>query len=105
MNLGCYSITRAEMRGIVEGLKIAWSWGILWIRVQSNYVAAISILPTTLCLIINMRFLFCSVSISANNNGKSLSPISTAKRIVLRITWPISVILLISVYIFLICVI
>ncbi|CAN0885343.1 hypothetical protein LINGRAHAP2_LOCUS15093 [Linum grandiflorum] len=52
-----------------------------------------------------MRFLFCSVSISANNNGKSLSPISTAKRIVLRITWPISVILLISVYIFLICVI
>ncbi|CAN0857784.1 Putative ribonuclease H protein At1g65750 [Linum grandiflorum] len=44
MNLGCCSITRAEMRGIVEGLKIAWSLGIRRIRVQSDSAAAIAIL-------------------------------------------------------------
>ncbi|CAN0864164.1 Putative ribonuclease H protein At1g65750 [Linum grandiflorum] len=44
MNLGCCSITRAEMRGIVEGLKLAWSLGIRRIRVQSDSAAAITIL-------------------------------------------------------------
>ncbi|CAN0898341.1 Putative ribonuclease H protein At1g65750, partial [Linum grandiflorum] len=44
MNLGCCSITRAEMRGIVKGLKIAWSLGIRRIRVQSNSAVAIAIL-------------------------------------------------------------
>ncbi|CAN0916926.1 Putative ribonuclease H protein At1g65750 [Linum grandiflorum] len=44
MNLGCCSITRAEMRGIVEGLKITWSLGIRRIRVQSDSAAAIAIL-------------------------------------------------------------
>ncbi|CAN0891966.1 Putative ribonuclease H protein At1g65750 [Linum grandiflorum] len=44
MNLGCCSITRAEMRGIVEGLKLDWSLGIRRIRVQSDSAAAIAIL-------------------------------------------------------------
>ncbi|CAN0874988.1 Putative ribonuclease H protein At1g65750 [Linum grandiflorum] len=44
MNLSCCSITRAEMRGIVEGLKLAWSLGIRKIRVQSDSTAAIAIL-------------------------------------------------------------
>ncbi|CAN0906439.1 Putative ribonuclease H protein At1g65750 [Linum grandiflorum] len=44
MNLGCCSIARAEMRGIVEGLKLAWSLGIRRIRVQSDSAAAIAIL-------------------------------------------------------------
>ncbi|CAN0846217.1 Putative ribonuclease H protein At1g65750 [Linum grandiflorum] len=33
VNLGCCSITPAEMRGIVEGLKLAWSLGIRKIKV------------------------------------------------------------------------
>ncbi|CAN0847212.1 hypothetical protein LINGRAHAP2_LOCUS4854 [Linum grandiflorum] len=47
MNLGCCSITRAEMRGIVEGLKLAWSLGIQRIRVQSNYAAIIAIVSNS----------------------------------------------------------
>ncbi|CAN0870349.1 Putative ribonuclease H protein At1g65750, partial [Linum grandiflorum] len=47
MNLGCYSITRAEMRGIVEGLKLAWSLGIRRIRVQTDSAAAIAILSNS----------------------------------------------------------
>ncbi|CAN0905151.1 hypothetical protein LINGRAHAP2_LOCUS23499, partial [Linum grandiflorum] len=39
MNLGCCFITRAEMRGIVESLKLAWSLGIRRIRVQSDFVS------------------------------------------------------------------
>ncbi|CAN0923712.1 hypothetical protein LINGRAHAP2_LOCUS33715 [Linum grandiflorum] len=44
MNLGCCCITRAEMWGIVEGFKLAWSLGIWKLRVQSDYAAAIAIL-------------------------------------------------------------
>ncbi|CAN0892520.1 hypothetical protein LINGRAHAP2_LOCUS17584 [Linum grandiflorum] len=44
MNLGCCSITRVEMRGIVEGFKLAWSLGIRKLRVQSGYATAIAIL-------------------------------------------------------------
>ncbi|CAN0907278.1 hypothetical protein LINGRAHAP2_LOCUS24716 [Linum grandiflorum] len=44
MNLGCRSITRAEMRCIVEGLKIAWSLGIRKIGVQSDSATTIAIL-------------------------------------------------------------
>ncbi|CAN0906734.1 Putative ribonuclease H protein At1g65750 [Linum grandiflorum] len=44
MNMSCCSITRAEMRGIVEGLKLAWSLGIRKVRVQSDSATAIAIL-------------------------------------------------------------
>ncbi|CAN0884735.1 Putative ribonuclease H protein At1g65750 [Linum grandiflorum] len=44
MNLDCCSVTHAEMRGIVEGLKLAWSLGIRKIRVQSDFAADIAIL-------------------------------------------------------------
>ncbi|CAN0914371.1 hypothetical protein LINGRAHAP2_LOCUS28528 [Linum grandiflorum] len=44
MNLCCFSITRAEMRGIVEDLKSVWSLGIRRNRVQSYLEAAIAIL-------------------------------------------------------------
>ncbi|CAN0857042.1 Putative ribonuclease H protein At1g65750, partial [Linum grandiflorum] len=47
MNLSCCSNTRAEMRGIVEGLKLVWSLGIQRIRVQSNSFVAIAILPNS----------------------------------------------------------
>ncbi|CAN0904913.1 Putative ribonuclease H protein At1g65750, partial [Linum grandiflorum] len=43
-NLGSCSITRAEMRAIVEGLQLAWSLGIKQIRVHSDSRAAIAIL-------------------------------------------------------------
>ncbi|CAN0927648.1 hypothetical protein LINGRAHAP2_LOCUS36017 [Linum grandiflorum] len=42
-----------------------------------------------------MRFLSCSIRSSANDNGRLLSPIFTAKQIVLRTIWPILGILLI----------
>ncbi|CAN0864646.1 Putative ribonuclease H protein At1g65750 [Linum grandiflorum] len=45
MNMGSCSITHAEMRGIVEGLNLAWSLGIRRIRVQSDSASAIAILP------------------------------------------------------------
>ncbi|CAN0875097.1 hypothetical protein LINGRAHAP2_LOCUS10631 [Linum grandiflorum] len=37
------SITRAEMRAIVDGMQLAWSLGIRRIRVQSDSMAAIAI--------------------------------------------------------------
>ncbi|CAN0873697.1 hypothetical protein LINGRAHAP2_LOCUS10448, partial [Linum grandiflorum] len=40
VNLGSYSITCAEMRAIVEGLKLVWSLGIKMIRFQSDCKAA-----------------------------------------------------------------
>ncbi|CAN0876423.1 Putative ribonuclease H protein At1g65750 [Linum grandiflorum] len=43
-NLGSCSITRAELRAIVDGLQIAWSLGIRRIKVQSDSTAAIAIL-------------------------------------------------------------
>ncbi|CAN0915127.1 Putative ribonuclease H protein At1g65750, partial [Linum grandiflorum] len=43
-NLGSCSITRAGMRVIVDGLKLAWSLGICRIQVQSDLRAAIAIL-------------------------------------------------------------
>ncbi|CAN0917037.1 Putative ribonuclease H protein At1g65750 [Linum grandiflorum] len=43
-NLGSCSITRAEMRAIVDGLQLAWTLGIRRIRVQSDSIAAIAIL-------------------------------------------------------------
>ncbi|CAN1801232.1 Putative ribonuclease H protein At1g65750, partial [Linum perenne] len=43
-NVGDCSITRAELRGIVEGLKLAWDLGIRKIAVQTDSRAAISIL-------------------------------------------------------------
>ncbi|CAN0914547.1 hypothetical protein LINGRAHAP2_LOCUS28640 [Linum grandiflorum] len=43
--------------------------------------------------------------ISTNNNEKLFFPISTAKQTVLQIIWPVLTIMLISIYIFLICLI
>ncbi|CAN0914561.1 hypothetical protein LINGRAHAP2_LOCUS28648 [Linum grandiflorum] len=42
-NLRSCSITRAEMRAIDDGLKLAWSLGIRRIRVQSDSRAVIAI--------------------------------------------------------------
>ncbi|CAN1156272.1 hypothetical protein LINPERHAP1_LOCUS8824 [Linum perenne] len=44
MNLGACSITRAEMRGAIEGLKIAWEAGFRKIILQMDSMAAISLL-------------------------------------------------------------
>ncbi|CAN0824714.1 hypothetical protein LINGRAPRIM_LOCUS1787 [Linum grandiflorum] len=97
MNLGCCSITRAEMRGIVEGLKLAWSLGIRRIRVQSDSATAIAILLNGSSLDHQHAILVVNV------NGRLLFTIFTAKQIVLRITWPILVIPLCLVFILLIC--
>ncbi|CAN0919581.1 Putative ribonuclease H protein At1g65750 [Linum grandiflorum] len=43
-NLGSCSITRAEMRVIVDGLQLAWTLGIRRIQVHSDSMAAITIL-------------------------------------------------------------
>ncbi|CAN0919445.1 Putative ribonuclease H protein At1g65750, partial [Linum grandiflorum] len=43
-NLGSCSITRAEIRAIVDGLQLAWTLGIRRIRVQSDSMTAIAIL-------------------------------------------------------------
>ncbi|CAN1123627.1 Putative ribonuclease H protein At1g65750, partial [Linum perenne] len=43
-NIGDCSITRAELRAIVEGLKLAWSLGLRRVVVQTDSRAAVSIL-------------------------------------------------------------
>ncbi|CAN0830194.1 hypothetical protein LINGRAPRIM_LOCUS3165 [Linum grandiflorum] len=42
--MGSCAITRAEMRAIVDGLQLAWTLGIREIQVQSNLMAAVTIL-------------------------------------------------------------
>ncbi|CAN0889461.1 hypothetical protein LINGRAHAP2_LOCUS16095 [Linum grandiflorum] len=55
--------------------------------------------------ITSTQSLLCSIRNSANVNGRLLSTIFTAKRIVLRIIWPILVIPLCLVFILLVCLI
>ncbi|CAN1173824.1 Putative ribonuclease H protein At1g65750, partial [Linum perenne] len=43
-NVGNCSITRAELRAIVEGLKLAWSMGIRKVAIQTDSAAAITLL-------------------------------------------------------------
>ncbi|CAN1336882.1 Putative ribonuclease H protein At1g65750, partial [Linum perenne] len=43
-NVGNCSITRAELRAIVEGLKLAWSLGIKKVAIQSYLAAAVAML-------------------------------------------------------------
>ncbi|CAN0838313.1 hypothetical protein LINGRAHAP2_LOCUS2086, partial [Linum grandiflorum] len=42
-NIGSCSITRAEMRAIIDGLLLIWTLGIRRIRFQSDSIAAIAI--------------------------------------------------------------
>ncbi|CAN1188296.1 Putative ribonuclease H protein At1g65750 [Linum perenne] len=44
MNLGICSITRAELRGALEGIKRAWEAGYQRVEIQSDSKAAIDIL-------------------------------------------------------------
>ncbi|CAN1123634.1 Putative ribonuclease H protein At1g65750 [Linum perenne] len=44
INLGSCSIMRAELRGIIEGMKIAWGKGVRRLCVQSDSQAAVSLL-------------------------------------------------------------
>ncbi|CAN1837535.1 Putative ribonuclease H protein At1g65750 [Linum perenne] len=46
-NIGTCSITRAEIKAIVEGLKIAWHIGIRKIAIQSDSKAAVTILQNS----------------------------------------------------------
>ncbi|CAN1191400.1 Putative ribonuclease H protein At1g65750, partial [Linum perenne] len=43
-NIGDCSITRAELKAIVEGLRIAWSLGIRKVAIQTDSSTAVSIL-------------------------------------------------------------
>ncbi|CAN1850210.1 Putative ribonuclease H protein At1g65750 [Linum perenne] len=45
-NLGVCSIMRAELRGIIEGMKLAWNTGIRKLRIQSDSKAAVEMLST-----------------------------------------------------------
>ncbi|CAN1129174.1 Putative ribonuclease H protein At1g65750, partial [Linum perenne] len=45
-NVGNCSITRAELRAIVEGLKLAWSLGIKKVAVQTDSAAVVAMLQT-----------------------------------------------------------
>ncbi|CAN1129006.1 Putative ribonuclease H protein At1g65750 [Linum perenne] len=44
MNLGSCSITRAELRGIIEGMNLAWEKGIHKLCIQTDSRAAVNIL-------------------------------------------------------------
>ncbi|CAN1171511.1 Putative ribonuclease H protein At1g65750, partial [Linum perenne] len=46
-NVGNCSITRAELRAIVEGLKLAWSLGIRKVAIQSDLTAAVAMLQAS----------------------------------------------------------
>ncbi|CAN1131008.1 Putative ribonuclease H protein At1g65750 [Linum perenne] len=46
-NVGNCSITRAELRAIVEGLKLAWSLGIRKVAIQSDSAAAVTMLQAS----------------------------------------------------------
>ncbi|CAN1293173.1 Putative ribonuclease H protein At1g65750 [Linum perenne] len=43
-NLGVCSIMRAELRGIIEGIRLAWSMGIRKLRIQTDSKAAVEML-------------------------------------------------------------
>ncbi|CAN1816372.1 Putative ribonuclease H protein At1g65750 [Linum perenne] len=44
MNLGCCTITRAEIRGAISGLELAWAYGFRHVELQLDSQAAIAIL-------------------------------------------------------------
>ncbi|CAN1302662.1 Putative ribonuclease H protein At1g65750 [Linum perenne] len=48
-NVGNCSITRAELRAIVEGLKLAWSLGIKKVAVQTDSAAVVAMLQADGC--------------------------------------------------------
>ncbi|CAN1268255.1 Putative ribonuclease H protein At1g65750 [Linum perenne] len=48
-NLGTYSIMRAELRSIVEGIKLAWDQGIWKLRIHSDSKAAVEMLSKQSC--------------------------------------------------------
>ncbi|CAI0421512.1 unnamed protein product [Linum tenue] len=41
MNLGMCSITRAELRGVMEGLQLAWDMGFRRVRVELDSRCAV----------------------------------------------------------------
>ncbi|CAI0460821.1 unnamed protein product [Linum tenue] len=44
MKLGICSVTRAELRAVVEGLQLAWDLGFRWVKVQLDSKCALQIL-------------------------------------------------------------
>ncbi|CAN0897071.1 hypothetical protein LINGRAHAP2_LOCUS18906, partial [Linum grandiflorum] len=94
---------------LVLKCEILWRvliWLDLWIfgRLEFNRIPQ-RLLQFSLRLLrwmISMRFLSCIIRISADDIRRLLSSIFTAKRTVLRIIWPISVILLLLDFILLI---
>ncbi|CAI0433245.1 unnamed protein product [Linum tenue] len=47
MNLEIFSITRAELRGAVEGLPLAWDAGYRHVRLEIDSVCALQLLRST----------------------------------------------------------
>ncbi|CAN1165503.1 Putative ribonuclease H protein At1g65750 [Linum perenne] len=46
-NLGCCSITRAELHGILDGMKLAWNQGVLNLMIQTDSACAVQLLQNT----------------------------------------------------------
>ncbi|CAN1312556.1 hypothetical protein LINPERPRIM_LOCUS28673, partial [Linum perenne] len=53
--LGKCSITRAELRGIIQGFELAWNGGHRKIIVQTDSLAAVLLLVLTMPLLTNTR--------------------------------------------------
>ncbi|CAN0899236.1 Putative ribonuclease H protein At1g65750 [Linum grandiflorum] len=92
-NLWSCSITHAEMRAIVDGLQLAWTLGIRRIQVQSRSMAAISILAKDSELDHQHAALVLRFKELCNRQWEVIFLIFTVKLILLRIIWPILVIL------------
>ncbi|CAN1152718.1 Putative ribonuclease H protein At1g65750, partial [Linum perenne] len=95
INLGPCSIMRAELRGIIEGMKIVWDRGVRRLCIQTDSQAAISLLSSKEGRMHRHASLveqFIDLKIVI---GRSRSSTFTVKRIALRIIWLIWAILLI----------
>ncbi|CAN0908520.1 Putative ribonuclease H protein At1g65750 [Linum grandiflorum] len=103
MNTSCCSITRVEMRGIVEGLKLSWSLRIRKIRVQSDSATAIAILSKGSLLDNQHAILVMQYQDHCNRQWEvTLNHIYREANCVLRIIRPTLIILLCLVFIYLI---
>ncbi|CAN1778824.1 Putative ribonuclease H protein At1g65750 [Linum perenne] len=93
-NIGDCSITRAELRAIVQGLRLAWSTGIRKVVVQSDSRAALAICRMAIRLI-NMPLWRWSSGSFARGIGRFPLFMFSAKLILRRIIWPIWVTLVV----------
>ncbi|CAN0898790.1 hypothetical protein LINGRAHAP2_LOCUS19908, partial [Linum grandiflorum] len=98
-NPGSCSITRAEMRAIIDGCKLLGLWVFDGYKFTPTRWLPLLFLPRTLTLTINMRRLFSNSKRSIAANGKLIYLMFTAKQTMQRTIWSILVILSLMGYI------